>query len=51
MNRYEDRIKQLEQEVKEKQEEVELSNNQATIDILEDIYNTKQSIKELKKYV
>ena len=51
MNRYEDRIKQLEQEVKEKQEEVELTNNQATIDILEeDIYNTKQSIKELKKY-
>ena len=43
MNRYEDRIKQLEQEVKEKQEEVELTNNQATIDILEeDIYNTKQ---------
>ena len=51
-SRYEDRIKQLEQEVKEKQEEVELTNNQATIDILEeDIYNTKQSIKELKKYV
>ena len=49
MNRYEDRIKQLEQEVKEKQEEVELTNNQATIDILEeDIYNTKQSIEELK---
>ena len=52
MNRYEDRIKQLEQEVKEKQEEVELTNNQATIDILEeDIYNTKQRIEELKKYV
>ena len=52
MNRYEDRIKQLEQEVKEKQEEVELPDNQATIDILEeDIYNTKQSIEELKKYV
>ena len=52
MNRYEDRIKQLEQEVKEKQEEVELTNNQATIDILQEvIYNTKQSIEELKKYV
>ena len=52
MNRYEDRIKQLEQEVKEKQEEIELTNNQSTIDILEeDIYNTKQSIEELKKYV
>ena len=51
MNRYEDRIKQLEQEGKEKQEEVEITNNQATIDILEeDIYNTKQSIEELKKY-
>ena len=51
MNRYEDRMKQLEQEVMEKQEEVELTNNQATIDILEeDIYNTKQSIEELKKY-
>ena len=51
-DRYSERIKQLEQEVKEKQEEVELTNNQATIDILEeDIYNTKQSIEELKKYV
>ena len=51
MGRYEERIKQLELEVKEKQEEVELTDNQATIDILEeDIYNTKQSIKELKKY-
>ena len=51
-NRYKERIEQLENEVKEKQEEVELTNNQATIDILEeDIYNTKQSIKELKKYV
>ena len=52
MGRYEERIKQLELEVKEKQEEVELCSNQATIDILEeDIYNTKQSIEELKKYV
>ena len=50
-SRYEDRIKQLEQQVKEKQEEIELTNNQSTIDILEeDIYNTKQSIEELKKY-
>ena len=50
-DRYSERIKQLEQEVKEKQEEVELTNNQATIDILEeDIYITKQSIEELKKY-
>ena len=51
-DRYAERIEQLENEVKEKQEEVELTNNQATIDILEeDIYNTKQSIAELKKYV
>jgi len=50
-NRYKERIEQLELEVKEKQEEIELCNNQSTIDILEeDIYNTKQSIKELKKY-
>ena len=50
-SRYKERIEQLELEVKEKQEEIELSNNQSTIDILEeDIYNTKQSIKELKKY-
>jgi peptidoglycan hydrolase CwlO-like protein len=51
-DRYNDRIEQLENEVKEKQQEIELSNNQSTIDILEeDIYNTKQSIEELKKYV
>ena len=51
MGRYEDRILQLELEVKEKQEEVDYSNNQTTIDILEeDIYNTKHSIKNLKKF-
>ena len=51
-NRYSERIEQLENEVKEKQEEIEITNNQSTIDILEeDIYNTRQSIKELKKYV
>ena len=51
-NRYNERIEQLENEIKEKQEEIELTNNQSTIDILEeDIYNTRQSIKELKKYV
>ena len=50
-DRYEDRIEQLENEVKEKQEEIEITNNQSTIAILEeDIYNTKQSIGELKKY-
>jgi peptidoglycan hydrolase CwlO-like protein len=51
-NRYNDRIEQLENEVKEIQQEIEITNNQSTIDKLEeDIYNTKQSIKELKKYV
>ena len=51
-NRYNNRIEQLENEVKEKQEEIEITNNQSTIAILEeDIYNTKQSIEELKKYV
>jgi SMC interacting uncharacterized protein involved in chromosome segregation len=52
MNRYNERIEQLENEIKEKQEEIGLTNNQTTIDKLEeDIYNTKQSIEELKKYV
>ena len=51
-DRYEERIEQLENEIKEKQEEIETTNNQSTIDILEeDIYNTRQSINELKKYV
>ncbi len=51
-DRYEERIEQLENEIREKQEEIEITNNQSTIDILEeDIYNTRQSIKELKKYV
>ena len=51
-SRYSEKIEQLENEVKEKQEEIELCHNQSTIDILEeDIYNTKQSIEELKKYV
>ena len=48
--RYSERIEQLENEIKEKQEELEYFS-QSTIDILEEeIYNTKQSIKELKKY-
>ena len=45
-DRYSERIEQLENEVKEKQEEIEITNNQSTIAILEeDIYNTRQSIK------
>jgi hypothetical protein len=46
-----EKIEQLENEVKEKQEEIEISNSQTTIDNLsEEIYNTNQSIKELKKH-
>ena len=50
-DRYAERIEQLENEVKEKQEEIEITNSQTTIDILEEeIYNTKQSIEELSKH-
>tara|TARA_Y100000768_G_scaffold26154_1_gene17637 strand:- start:501 stop:671 length:171 start_codon:yes stop_codon:yes gene_type:complete len=50
-DRYSERIEQLENEIKEKQEEIELSSSQSTIDFLEEeIYNTKHSIEELKKY-
>mgnify|MGYP001387421153 FL=1 len=50
-DRYSERIEQLENEIKEKQEEIEISNSQSTIDFLEEeIYNTKHSIEELKKY-
>ena len=49
--RYSERIEQLENEIKEKQEELKYSFSQSPNDILEEeIYNTKQSIKELKKY-
>jgi wobble nucleotide-excising tRNase len=45
-------IKRLEQEVKEKQQEIEYCTSQSRLDILEEeVYNTKQSIKELRKYV
>tara|TARA_Y200000002_G_C22456943_1_gene568752 strand:+ start:422 stop:580 length:159 start_codon:yes stop_codon:yes gene_type:complete len=48
---YRTKIEQLENEVKEKQELIEITNSQSTIDIIEEeIYNTKQSIEELKKY-
>jgi len=50
-NRYNDKIEQLENEIKEKQEEIENTTNQSTIDRLEEeVYNTQHSIKELKKY-
>ena len=48
---YRTKIEQLENEVKEKQELIEITNSQYTIDIIEEeIYNTRQSIEELKKY-
>ena len=50
-DRYKQRIEQLENEIKESQEELEITSNQSTIAKLEeDIYNTRQSIEELKKY-
>jgi len=52
INRYSERIEQLENEIKGKQEIIDYCSNQTTIDNLEEeIYNTKQSIEELKKYV
>ena len=49
--RYNEQIERLENEIKEKQEELEYTTSQSTIDILEEeIYNTKKSIEELKKY-
>ena len=49
-NRYNDKIEQLENEIKEKQEEIETTTNQSTIDRLEEeVYNTEQSIMELEK--
>ena len=51
-DRYEERIEQLGNEIKDKQEIIDYCSNQTTIDNLEEeIYNTKQSIDELKKYV
>ena len=51
-DRYSERIEQLENEIKDKQEIIDYCSNQTTIDILEEeIYNTKQSIEELRKYV
>ena len=45
-------INRLEKEVKEKQEESEITTSQSRLALLEEeVYNTKQSIKELRKYV
>ena len=52
MSRYKERIEQLENEIRDKQDIIDFCSNQTTIDNLEEeIYNTKQSIAELRKYV
>ena len=52
MTRYSDRIEQLENEVKELEEEKEFTNDQCRLAIIDDaIYNTVDSIKKLRKYV
>ena len=48
---YSEKIKQLKNEVKEMEEEKELTMSQSRIDFLDDqIYNTKDSIKKLEAY-
>ena len=48
---YSEKIKQLKNEVKEMEEEKELTMSQSRIDFLDDqIYNTKDSIKKLEEY-
>jgi len=50
-SRYSERIEQLESEIKDKEEEIEISGESRVKELEEEIYNTKQSIEELKKYV
>ena len=51
-DRYSDKIEQLENEIKELEEEKELTNDDYRLALIEEeMYNTQQSIKELKKYV
>ena len=46
------KIEQLENEIRELEEEKELTTSQEKLDFLDDtIYNTKDSIEKLKKYV
>ena len=48
---YSEKIEQLKNEVKEMEEEKELTMSQSRIDFLDDqIYNTKDSIKKLESY-
>ena len=50
-SRYSERIEQLESEIKDKEKEIEISGESRIKELEEEIYNTKQSIEELKKYV
>jgi len=46
------KIEQLENEIKDLEDEKELTNSQEKLDFLDDmIYNTQDSIEKLKKYV
>ena len=46
------KIEQLENEIKELEEEKDLTTNQSRLDFIDDtIYNTKDSIKKLQNYV
>ena len=46
-----DKIKQLEEEVRTKKEQMEFETSGKRLAILEEeVYNTEQSIEELKKY-
>ena len=46
------KIEQLENEIKELEEEKDLTSNQSRLDFIDDtIYNTRDSIEKLKKYV
>ena len=47
----EERIEQLELEIKDKETEIEISGPVRVKELEEEIYNTKESVKELKKYV
>jgi hypothetical protein len=46
------KIEQLENEIKELEEEKDLTTNQSRLDFIDDtIYNTRDSIEKLKNYV
>ena len=50
MSYYQEKVNLLKQEVRTKKEQMEFETNQKRLAILEEeVYNTEQSIKELKK--